>query len=451
MFSAGRYVRCCYFCPVAITLGSGPVELKGTLTDAAGNAVSVVLNVSAPAGQGGVTPAPPVPAPVVPDAPHLAISFHAWDPYFTSPGSGETATAMLDRHIATLEKLAGSTPPVISRVRVDVGWSASQPRNVPPGMDNYYNRRLKSLFEVMVARKLQPYTVIHQSPAWARTAAWDPNANAVTNAEVKRFPDNPAAIGPWAAWFAHEFTDLVDEIEVWNEPNLTAFTGYVPGNVKESKAAPKYYVPVLKAFAEGARSGNKNIVLAGPNVSQCDYLWVGEAYKLGLGKYCDVIGVHAYQGRQAVAPSSVDTTGISKLTAGWEQARLAYGLPKLYEVMKANGDGAKPIWNTEAGWSASATGVGDEGVGTKWPTREAKAAAYHTQWLDMLVTGKDDAGFKEAYRKVTLSTVYELYDPVSKDAHQKGFEIIAADGSLKPQAKALVDWRAAHPRLRQLY
>lgn len=429
---------------MAITLGSGPVQLTGTLTDAAGNAVGVVLNVTAAA-------AAPAPAPVIPDAPQLAISFHAWDPYFITPGSTETASAMLDKHLATLEKLASGGLPVFSRVRVDVGWSASQPRNAAPGMDSYYNRRLKNLFEAMAARNLHPYTVIHQSPAWARTAAWDPNANTVTNAEVKRFPDNPATISPWAAWFTREFTDLVGEIEVWNEPNLAAFTGYVPGGSKESKATPKYYVPLLKAFAEGARSGNKDIVLVAPNVSQCDHLWVDGAYKLGLGKYCDVIGVHAYQGRQAVAPSSVDTAGISKLTAGWEQARIALGLPKLYEVMKANGDGAKKIWNTEAGWSASVSGVGDEGVGSKWPTREAKAAAYHTQWLDMLATGRDDAGAKDAYKQVTLSTVYELYDPLSKDAHQKGFEVISADGSLKPQAQALASWRAAHPRLRQLY
>jgi hypothetical protein len=287
---------------------------------------------------------------------------------------------------------------------------------------------------------------VHQAPRWARSPAWDDRAQAMTNNNPKRYPDDPTTITPWAKWAAGYYKPWVAEWEVWNEPNLVEFTGYNPWPSKTPRCSPLAYVQLAKAFAAGARAGNPDVKLIGPNTSGCDWRFLDGCYTAGLKDTVDIIGVHAYQGRQSVPPPSTDTSGIAK-AAGWERYRLAYGLPRVHQVMSDRGDGAKPIWNTESGWAAdSESGVGNVGVPGTWASRNDKSAEFTYQWLEML-TRTDNP----AFRAVRLSTCYQLYDPQSTDSHQKAFGFIYRDGGLKPQAKALAKFRRAHPVLRTLY
>lgn len=377
-------------------------------------------------------------------APHLAISMHAWDPYYDAVGPNEKPTKQLTAHLDALGRLA----PALSRVRVDMGWSAAQPKNAPPTLDNYYNRRFVTLFTELAKRGLKPYVVLHQSPAWARSSAWD--GNSINNNSVKRYPDHAAAITPFAEWAAATYAPWVSEWEAWNEPNLTAFTGFAPGG-RTSSATAAAYVPVLKAIATGVRAGNKAAKVVGFNVSQADAAFIDAAYHAGAKDWCDVVGFHAYQGRQAVAPGSRDIAGITQ-APGWQKARLTFGIPAIFRVLEANGDTGKPVWNTESGWAADAgAGVGSDGVPGTWPTRDAKAAAYLTQWLEMLATGNDAGGHEHSYEHITLSTHYQLFDPLTKDQHQAGFAAVTADGTFKPQADALAAFRKKYPVTRPIY
>lgn len=374
-------------------------------------------------------------------APHVAVSMHAWDPYFRNPGTGEVPTSRFLRHLDALQRLN----PALSRVRLDGGWSTSQPRNEPPTMDNYYNRRIAWACTQITKRGVKPYLVIHQSPPWSR-----PKNSA--GADPKRYPDNPAAITPWAAWAADAFGEWVSEWEAWNEPNLIAFTGSRNGG-STSYATPTFYLPMLKAISEGIHAGNPCAKVIGANLSQSDWFWLDGAYRAGLKDHCDIIGVHPYQGRQSIPPISEDTAGFTKSVTGWQKGRIAIGLPMFYEVMKKYGDADKPLWVTEQGWGADALdGVGTSGVPASWPTMGHKAASYIRQWLDLLVTGKGaDGEVREVYTKVRLSTLYQLFDPLSTSAHQQGFSIITDAGELLPQAQALLDFAAKFPASRPLY
>ena len=380
-------------------------------------------------------------------APHLAVSMHAWEPYYDKAAPTAPNVMML-RHLDALAEIAAQAPATLSRVRLDVGWSTSQPEDKKPSLDWWYNWRLMTLFEALAVRGLKAYTVVHQSPPWSRTTGTGTPGATPGTTDSRRYPDHPDAIAEWAYWFAHTFSDHICEIEVWNEPNLTTFTGTDP-STGASAATPEKYVALLKVFARAARDGNRNVKIIAPSLSTPDWTFLRACYSLGMKPYVDIIGIHAYQGRQSVMAHSTDTAGLTADSGeGWERWRLAKGLPMIWSVMRDYGDSHKPIWNTEAGWSASPTGVGDP---APYPDRDTKAAAYFRNWLEMLTAGTDDQTAQAAYSAVTLSTAYQLFDPLSVDAHQKGFEIIRQDGTLKPQAAALGAWRRSRPHLRPLY
>jgi hypothetical protein len=346
---------------------------------------------------------------------------HAWDPYWVNPGGNETPSARLLAHLDALARLHNALPGGLARVRVDVGWSTSQPKDTEPDPDHYYHRRLRWLFGELTAIGVRPYAVIHQSPVWARAAG----------APAKVLPVKATSITGWARWFAEHYAPWIGEIEVWNEPNLTAFAG-------TRTATPAAYTPVLKAFSAGARQGNSEVKLIGGNVAQCDWAFLDGCFKLGMAEAIDILGVHPYQGNQAIAPASVDVSGINKKSAGWEKSRISVGLPRIAKVMDAHGAGSMPVWATEVGWSASTTGVGSAGVPSRWPDLHLKSAAYIRDMLEMFTACRDDSGSQPAYGRVRLVTIYELFDPLSRSAHQKGFEIITERGAHRPAATAMI-------------
>lgn len=380
----------------------------------------------------------PAPPPLPLSVPHLALSLHAWDDQYDNPASkGEKPNARFTAHLDALAALAEMG--VISRVRVDMGWSTSQPNAGSPDSSHWYNRRFERLFGMLAERGVVPYVVVHQSPTWARKggAASDP----------KQFPVDPTSIMPWAEWVTHRYRRWVTEWEVWNEPNLAEFAG--AGN-----NTPERYVPLLRAFAAGAAVGNPNAKLIGGNVSQSDWSWIDRAYRAGMGSLCDIVGVHPYQGNQGVRPSSLDTSGIAKFTGsgadihGWEKARIAKGFPLIGQVMAKYGDAAKPVWVTEVGWSASPTGVGPAGVGSTWQGLTAKAAEYVVEFLEMVASRKDG----QVWANTRLVTLYEVFNPQpGASPHQKGFAFLYATGGLKPQGQAIVRWTRSRKPNRALH
>ena len=68
-------------------------------------------------------------------------------------------------------------------------------------------------------------------------------------------------------------------------------------------------------------------------------------YAAGAKGYYDVMAVHPYMGNADLGPEAPTTRGRARMT---HTARAASSL------MAAKGDGAKPIWFTEFGWSTHA-------------------------------------------------------------------------------------------------
>ncbi|SHM54442.1 cellulase family glycosylhydrolase [Cryptosporangium aurantiacum] len=338
-----------------------------------------------------------------PAVPQLGVQMHAmWEMYW----NGQTPNAMFDKH---LNALAANK---VQIVRVDMGWSASQPTSAAPTTTSWHNQRLNTVINRIRAKGMKVFLTAHQSPLWARPG---------TGSNTMQFPANAASIKPWMTFLAKNYGSRLAGIEVWNEPNLAEFTG-----VSDSAARVKKFVAVLKAAYAGINAGNAAlpVIFGGP--AQTDDVFIKQAYAAGAKGAFDIMALHPYQGNQTKAPESTDITGKGRMT----------NLPAVVAAMKANGDSAKPIWWTEFGTSVHSNaginqvwlyGVANEQISGDYMVRSFKLAA-------------------KQYPQVKVGTIYTAYRPAAGiSVHQYGYRLLEADGTVKGQLKMLKAMRDTTP------
>ena len=168
---------------------------------------------------------------------------------------------------------------------------------------------------------------LDQPPAWAlddsTPTPWDPNAYAA-----------------FARRVAERYGTHLAGLILWNEPNLEVEWNGQPPNAAAYAELLKAAYPAVKAVAP-----NLPVAMAGLAstegegdwaINDLDYL--AELYAAGVKDYFDVFTAHAYGfGRPpADAPE--------KYRPNFRRLEL------LREIIAANGDAAKPVWVTEAGW-----------------------------------------------------------------------------------------------------
>src|SRR3954468_13702371 len=112
--------------------------------------------------------------------------------------------------------------------------------------------------------------------------------------------------------------------EIWNEPNDTHFwTGSVSTLVTMAQHAQQ----IIKSI-------DPNAVLVTPSptwTSTSPNQWMASYLQGGGGQYADIIAFHGYVNS---SPESIDSLAAN-----------------MWSVMNANGQGSKPLWDTEASWS----------------------------------------------------------------------------------------------------
>jgi hypothetical protein len=175
-------------------------------------------------------------------------------------------------------------------------------------------------------------------PAWARP---DPNKQPTTQNYLSpdRFPD----YARYVAAFAARYRGKVNLIIPWNEPNLGVEWG---GTV----ISPAGYVDFLKQVYTAAHAANPDVIILGgalaptieplgsPNGTD-DLVFLRELYKAGWASYFDALAVHTYGLTSAPeAPPDPQTLNFRR----FEQQ---------LDIMRAAGDGQKPVYITESGWN----------------------------------------------------------------------------------------------------
>ena len=336
------------------------------------------------------TSSPATPAPVVP--PGAPGAPPAGGAAFGTQFHCTWAVWSNAHRIATLDKLQAAG---VRWVRIDVAWD---------GMESTHKGHRNAWYIGMVdfcvdeARKrgMQVLVTLWLTPKWA---------NGGQSTMVP--PANPQDYADFARWAAAHWRGRVAAWEIWNEPDQRT---YWDGTMEQYVALVRAAYPAFKAGAPESL-----VVLAGPS-SNDDGL-VRRWYALGVKGSFDVLATHPYQGMADAPPEHPDDGNRWWLSHA----------PAVKAVMDEHGDGAKPIWFTEMGWSAHANWAGVQNW-QRGVTQDVQA--------NYLV--RSIAYVRRSFPFVGVMFWYkDRANPQSADVVQEGYALLDADLGERPVYLAL--------------
>jgi polysaccharide biosynthesis protein PslG len=231
--------------------------------------------------------------------------------------------------LAVVDKMADAG---LEWLRIDFGWSSIQPVNGSSYAQWYFDRADR-VINAARARGMKIMLTFWRTPNWANGGRG-----------VYAPPTDPEDFGRAARYTAQYFKGRVAAYEVWNEPNLKG-GGFWSGTIPQ-------YADLLKASYDDFHAGDPNAKVVAGSVVYNDDLWLKEMYEAGAKGYFDVIATHPYQGIADEPPEAPD------LGTKWRMSHVA----AVHRLMKSYGDGDKPIWFSEFGWSNHS----NEGITSNW-------------------------------------------------------------------------------------
>jgi len=234
----------------------------------------------------------------------------------------------------------------VTSVRLDVSWAMLQPA-AGTSYDAWGTDFVDRVIGMANARGIKPLVTLWLTPAWANRARGE-----------RVLPDNPADYARVAKWSAQRWRGKVAGWEVWNEQNSPDFL---------VGADPVAYTKLLRTAYPAFKAGDSATPVVFGGLQYNDTDWLTRAYKAGARGSFDIMATHPYQGMADLAPAATDDGTMWRLTHA----------AAVHKLMVAWGDGSKPIWFTEFGWSTHSTAAGapnwERGVS------EATQATYLTQ------------------------------------------------------------------------
>ncbi|MCZ2095050.1 MAG: beta-galactosidase [Anaerolineae bacterium] len=175
-------------------------------------------------------------------------------------------------------------------------------------------------------------------PVWARPPA-DEKVTSLTYLPYDRFDEFAAFVGAFAARYRGRVQDII----IWNEPNLAFEWGSRPPD-------PEAYADLLRLSYAAAHAANPEVrVLGGAlaptlepessGFAMSDLVFLERLYAAGAAASFDALAVHTY-GFTAPPDAPPDPGAIN-----FRRVEL------LRAIMERHGDGDTPIVITESGWS----------------------------------------------------------------------------------------------------
>jgi len=187
-------------------------------------------------------------------------------------------------------------------------------------------------------------------PVWATELAIDGVAP----------PDDLDDYAAFVAAVAQRYQGRIRGYIIWNEPNLAKEWGGRPPD-------PAAYTELLRRAYEAIKAADPEATVVSAGLASTnhqddkamdDRVFLETMYQAGAGAYFDALGAHPYG--FAYPPddprSAHDELNLARLL-------------DLREIMEAHGDGDKPIWVTELGWTTA--GVGESSWLTVTPQQQA--------------------------------------------------------------------------------
>jgi hypothetical protein len=290
-----------------------------------------------------------------------------------------------------------------------------------------YAQQVDALVNAAAAHGIKVMFSVVNSPPWAGDGGG--------------LPHNPADFGDLMRALANRYRGKVQAYEVWNEQNYAYETG---GLVDIGT-----YLAVLKAGYTAVKSVDPSvfIVFGGltptgvrnhPEIAQDEVQYLRQIYSINDGEvrdYFDILGVHPYgtcnppetiwPEAPATNPCGADPDGGRSFTS--DNSFYFKRMLDLRAVMENNGDGDKPVWLTEFGWSA-----------TNNPAKGAEFARYNSeqQQADYLVRA---IGIGQSYDWMGVMFIWNLNFQVTTNPTDEkwGFGLLRSDWSPRPAFTAI--------------
>jgi len=239
-------------------------------------------------------------------------------------------------------------------------------------------------------------------PGWARPDIEEQSTtlNYLPDESFDEFAD-------FVATFAARYAGVVDQIIIWNEPNLSFEWGYRPVD-------PAGYARLLKAVYGMAHAANPNVtILAAPLAPTLeppgspngldDILYLEALYQAGAGAYFDALAMHTYGfSEPPEAPPAPD--GLN-----FRRAEL------LHAVMQKYDDPNKPVYITESGWNDN----------PRW-TKAVRPSQRIAYTIDAFKWAENNWSW------LAKLCVWALRYPVSTQNYPDNFTLITPDFQPKP-------------------
>ncbi len=228
----------------------------------------------------------------------------------------------------------------VESVRLNFYWSEFE-----PARNQYDWSVIDPVVRAAATHGLQILPVVEFTPAWASSAPHSRSSNLYPPADPRTYAAAMTQLvkryGPKGSFWHGSGVprDPITAWQVWNEPagNWDWLTLHHESWAKAYGALLK---PAYKAIhAADHHAKVVSAALVGASGGATPWSEATSLYKLGYGRYFDVVAINAYSGSPSVQ-NSVD--------------RVIKIVSYLRSVMDHHGDAHKPIWLTEVTWTAAA-------------------------------------------------------------------------------------------------
>ncbi len=272
-------------------------------------------------------------------------------------------------------------------VRIDMGWASFEPS--PQQLSSSYVALADNAVNVARSYGLDVLVDLWSTPSWA-------NGGQATNVA----PTNPSDYAWIANWAAGHFAGRVQAWEIWNEEDSSTF--WNPPN-------PAAYTALVQAAYPAIKSADPSATVVLGGVSYNDVSYLTSLYQDGIQGSFDVLATHPYEGVASNPPATPDDGTEYTLTH----------VAAVHQLMVQNGDGAKPIWFTEYGWSdhSNATVPLNSSGSTNW-----EQGVTDTQQGDYLIETLRWVAQNASY--VTNTFWYEGTDQANSDIQNGNYGLL---------------------------
>ncbi len=292
----------------------------------------------------------------------------------------------------------------VTVLRIDVGWSSYE----FDGPGQYPAPRVAKLDRFMqgaASRGIKVLPVVFSTPCWASSAPESLRQGCTGdwwNRGVTAYPPkDPQTYGNFVKWLTNRYSAYMAGVEVWNEPNETAFL-----NAPDQASA---YAQLLKAGYAGAKAGNLDVPVIAGAIAGADVGFLNQLYAAGIKGYYDGLSIHTYSGSQS---PMFDPGAVGR------QATVLPGIKAVHAAQLAAGD-TTALWLTEFGWVTQA--------GLYSAVTEQQQAAFISSAFTSI----------EQLPYVRAAVVYDLRDGPDPSSYIDHYGLVTENFTPKPAFAAL--------------